>query len=440
MLIYYIAFLVLLVLSLINYHRTILAYASIRMFFHPGICLRYDSPAIQLDFACCVLFLCLYFFHKKGTFPKQLQIAYFVLLCSYIVSVLSSTYSFSQAAPPMIGKITLLLYSYLFFVNLKDLKDIRFFHIVFFLCMALMIGYGMFEYIIQENPVFNYQKDISPTGMEGMVYNDGNERLGSIRCQSFSAISISYGTYCIMWMCFVLIHYRYYKKLMNYPVVVLIAIFCIVGAFSSGSKSPFIFLLSYLCFYVLMAKGNKRFKILIISFTLTVGVIGSTFLYDFYLMIVDSSRSSTAGSDIPMRLMQMDAVGKLLDSHSWLCGLGARGVMKAQLLNSSVLGAESIWLQLVLEQGLLGCFAYIYMIYSIIKYSKKNISRDRFALLYVFIISWVLINTVTSLPGIDLSFFLCLSYVYILKEELEERVRKNKVTIVVNESKAVKGI
>ncbi len=113
-------------LALIDYHRTVLAYASLRMFFHPGVCLRYDSPAIQLDFACCVLFFVLYFFRKNKHFPKQLKFAYGILLVSYIAAMLASTYPLTQAIPPMIGRIVILAFSFIFLSNLYcNIKDFR---------------------------------------------------------------------------------------------------------------------------------------------------------------------------------------------------------------------------------------------------------------------------------------------------------------------------
>ena len=410
-------FVIICLLAFFDYHRTVLAYASIRMFFHPGVCLKYDSPAIQLDFACCVLFFVLYFFHKKVHVPKQLKLAYSVLLLSYIAAIFASTFPLTQAIPPMMGRITLLTFSFIFLSNLDNIRDIRLFHNFLFISISIMIGYGMFEYVIQENPVIDYQKSMAPNGMEGMVYGDGHERLGSIRCQSLSAISISYGSYCIIWLCYALMHYSYYVRTYKQQTILVLTILCVIGAYSSGSKSPFIMLLSYIGLYLIMAKGHKLLKFLILSIIFIVFIVGGPFIYDFYMMIVDSSQSSTAGSDIPMRLMQFAATGNLLDSHSWLFGLGARGVMKAQLLNPAVLGAESIWLQIVLEQGLLGCLAYIIMMYSILRYGKKYMKRDRLIILRIYVISWIFLNTVTSLPGIDLSFFLCLCYAYIAKEK-----------------------
>ena len=421
---YLILFVAFCLFALIDFHKAILLYAPLRMFFHPGVCLRYESPAIMLDFACCSVLLALYVFHRKKRMPNHLILAYLLMLFCYVGAIFASTYPVMQAVPPMIGRIAWLLYGYLFFANLNAMKDIRFFHIAYFLCMVLMVGYGMFEYIIQENPVIDYQKAMSPTGMEGMVFGDGHERLGSIRCQSLSAISISYGAFCIIWICFAIIYSQFYKKIFSAPILYGFMCMCVIGAFSSGSKSPFILLLSFLGLYVFMARGNRKLKTFIITSAVVVAIVFGAFLEDFYMMIVDSSQSSTAGSDIPMRLMQMAAVGDLLDKHSWLFGLGAKGVMKAQLLNPAVLGAESVWLQLALEQGLMGCLAYIVMMISISRYGKSYMNTAKYRIFIIFIISWVLLNTVTSLPGIDLSFFMCLCFVMVAEEEIKVKTSK----------------
>lgn len=410
---YSIIFLLITFFAIKDFHKTVLIYAPLRMFLHTGICLRYESPIIQVDFACCVVFFVIFLCKKKNLsrFTGVLG-AYKFLIVAYIIAIFASTYTIVQSTPYMIGRIVTLVYSLVFLSELKDTKSTNLFHVAYTIMMVVMVGFGLIEYAIQENPVMIYERTMFPEDLKNLIF-ETNIRMESIRCQSFTAISIVYGTYCALWIGMAILCEKQYKTLFKAHFVYIFMVLCAIGMFSSGSKSPFIFFISFLGLYLFMANGNKYIKISIVVLTISCFIFLSEYLFDFYMQIVDSSKSSTAGSDIPMRLMQVNAVGDLLDDHSWLFGLGAKGVMKAQQLNSFVLGAESIWLQIVLEQGLLGCAAYLYMMVQIYEYAKKRLGTDQSRNIKIFIISWIALNTVTSLPGLDISFFLCLCFAYI---------------------------
>lgn len=413
---YLIIFLFIVFFSLKDFHRAVLIYAPLRMFLHSGICLRYESPIISLDFACCTIFF-IFFLYKKKDLSKFAGIlgAYIFLIIAYVIAIFTSAFTIAQSSPSMIGKIVLLVYSLIFLSELKDRSSTNLFNVAYTIMMVVMVAFGLMEYIIQENPVITYEQAMFPEDLKNLIYQT-SIRMDSIRCQSFTAISIVYGTYCALWIGMAILCQKQYKTLFNVYFVYIFVALCAIGMFSSGSKSPFIFIVTFFGLYLLVAKGNKSIKIGIVTLVISLFVFFQEFLFDFYIQIVDSSNSSTAGSDIPMRLMQVKAVEGLLDEHSWLFGLGAKGVMNAQKLNPSVLGAESIWLQIILEQGLLGCAAYLYMMTQICRYAKNILGKLKSNNIKIFILSWIALNTVTSLPGLDITFILCLCFSYIEHE------------------------
>lgn len=409
---YIVIFILIVLFTFKDYHRTVLFYAPLRMIIHPGICLRYESPILQLDFACCFLFTVFSFFSGGHNKDKVLLRLYFIFFISFVIAIFSSYFDVFQAAPSMIGKIFILYYSYLFYKELKRIGDIKFFSITYFVLMVIMIGYGLYEYVLQSNPVMDFESSMFPEELKNLIYAT-SIRLESIRCQSFTNISITYGSLCVIWLSFLFLFRSVNKSFI--PLILWILLFALIlfSTFTSGSKSPFIFFICFFGAYIFFSKENYFFRLVVIIISVVLLFVFNSYFYDFYLQIVDSSKSSTAGSDIPMRLMQVDAASKVLDAHSWLFGLGAKGVYQAQLLNPLVLGAESIWLQLLLEQGIIGCLAYILFFVCFILYAKRSMDTDSLLLLKIFVFSWIVLNTVSSLPGLDLSFFLCLCFVFI---------------------------
>lgn len=409
MFIFYIIFILIILASIKDYRKTIIFYATLRLFFHPSVCLRYESPNITLDFACCAWFLLIYLF--KGKCVKMMQIpvsrAYYVICSSYVLSMFTSHYPLTTSIPYMCGIIITLLFSSIFFNEIKSVQGIKFYFKCFFWVVLIFVSFGMYEYVFQFNPLSGYYLSHLPEEfISNKLFTTDQLRYNSIRLQSFANISISYGVICALAIIVISIFYKSLSSL--YKKISLIVLpLALLGCVFSGSKTPFIALLSYGGLTLLRGNFSKRIKIVcwcVISLSI---LIFSAVVVDFYYSIVDSSQSSFEGSDIIMRLSQMYVSFDLL-SQSPIWGLGARGVAYAQSLDSDVLGAESIWLQLLLEQGCIGVFAYIYILRILYKYScrEKNVSNRIIFSNIIFM--WLAVNTVSSLPGIDLSFFICL--------------------------------
>jgi len=414
--IYLVLYIFFILFFLKDYHKAVIIYAPLRMFLHSGICLKFESPNITLDFACCIIFLILFLLKNKRSFPKTLLRGYIALFVSYFIAIFASTYSLLQVAPRMIGQAITLFYSFIFLCELKKMEDVKLFHKAFYVCILVMVTYGLFEYVTQINPVIDFEKTFIPEDDNGKIYFSG-ERYGSVRCQSMMAISISYGALCVIWLCVAMSFRKIYKEIVPSFFLPFFWGLILIATFSTGSKSPFIFLVTYLVSFFFMVSGYVRIKAALLLGVLLFIFVFQNFISDFILQITDSSQTTTAGSDIPMRIMQVTAAANLLDQYGWLFGLGARGVMKANTLAAEeLLGAESIWLQLLLEYGIVGCFTYVYMLYSVNKYKKEVIGKRGYTIPLVLIISWVVLNTVTSLPGIDLTFFLCIIYAAIMEK------------------------
>lgn len=412
MLIIYILFIIVLFYAFYDLKKAILAYSSLRLIFHQGICLRYESPNITFDFAMCLAFWAISLMKK----PKIQTIipnknGYCALFVSYFIAIITSHYSLTKSVPYMMGTIVTLLFSILFYQNLISWKDYRKYFNVLFIVMIAFTLYGTYEYLTQSNPLVEYERSILPEEFyAGRIYVSGQLRLNSIRCQSLASISISFGVICALWFMYVSAVYSSIKNRSKRMLVYITVVLGLIsGCYYSGAKTPFIYIMTYFGLFIMFGKIKLVYK-LIFAFIIIFGLYSFALqIMDFYMSIVDSSKSSFEGSDIIMRLGQFQAVLKVV-GENLLWGLGARGVAYAQEINPLILGAESIWFQLYIEQGFIGIFCYVFFWISLYKMAKilEDVGNRR--KLFFMIVAWLATNTVSSLPGLDTSIFVCLYY------------------------------
>jgi hypothetical protein len=67
--------------------------------------------------------------------------------------------------------------------------------------------------------------------------------------------------------------------------------------------------------------------------------------------------------------------------------------------HNDLFGGESIWFTLMMKQGLIGMLAYIILYVDIIYNVRKNIFSKY---IISFILGWLVIDSATNLPGINL--------------------------------------
>lgn len=419
---YFVLFIIITLFAIKKYNIALLSYAGFRLFFHSGIALHYTPPLLPLDFACCCVFFSVACVKRR--IPKVegcLKNGIGALFVSYLLAVFSSYYPFASAWPPMFGKAMGICFAILFLHELKNLHSVKVFVTSYGVTMMLFLLYGFIEFVLQSNPVIAFERTMFPEEMKNMIYLSEQIRLGSVRCQSFAAISISFGALCSFWIAFVFILWKCHTEIFRSKIILillcLLSVFC---SLSTGSKSPFIFLVSFIYVFVLMYKGMLWKKVFIMVASLLFLLIGSEYISDFIMQIADSKKSSTEGSDIPMRIKQFSAIVDALDGN-FLFGLGAKGVMRAQQIKPAVLGAESIWFQLILEQGIIGIGAYLFCLKKIIKFAKNSIAGAEYKYVKIFIISWLCINTVSSLPGIDLVNLFCIVFAIVRYYQIKKQ-------------------
>ena len=328
--------------------------------------------------------------------------SYIFLFIITLLGVFVSPLSITQTLPAAISKITPYLIVVLFFSHLKTKEDTEFVYKKVLWSFGVLCAYALVEFALQMNPVGEYLKAIIPEDLlRGKIYVASEFRFFSIRCSSLLAICIAWGAYCclIVSCIFCIVSYSEKVKKQHLFIIIILLIFNVL---ISGSRTPMLYFVVIFFGYFWTTKLSvKLFLILIIG----IFVVKN---YEIIMSVLSSfseDNTEVEGSSINMRLEQLNAVSSVIyDSPIW--GLGIKGYAAAVNKNSDVLGAESIWLQQLINSGLLGILFQIMLYFSVFKYFL-----GREASLYrvqevVLVVGWIVFCTLSTSPGLTEPYFL----------------------------------
>ena len=199
-------------------------------------------------------------------------------------------------------------------------------------------------------------------------------------------------------MLFVLNKSRQKDKLKNTCIIILLY----ACSFLSGSRASIIPIPICLAYYFRKKWYKPNVVLPFLVFVPILIYAWGGYFYDIYNSIVNSN--DTMGSSSQMRAMQFDIVLRYWRSRPFLgWGNGAIFDVVRNRYGEAILGAESIWLPLLVDLGLLGCFCYLFAYYSSLKVlmgKKKDV--------VVFLAMVLFMNTLTSTPGFDFGIVMCL--------------------------------
>lgn len=116
----------------------------------------------------------------------------------------------------------------------------------------------------------------------------------------------------------------------------------------------------------------------------------------FLSMINENEAMEASGSGFEMRQTQFELT-MMVWSQNPIFG---HGHVELELIDRTGMlrGAESLWFQLLIRRGIVGFIGYILFYIFIIRDIIKTQNERMFKL--AFWIGWIIINSVTSLPGI----------------------------------------
>lgn len=415
MIINYIIVLLVLCGLLVNYHKTVLIYGAVSIFVQPYMCLVY-SPALTCDFAASMMIIGMYFLkgkNRKQAKPFILRREFISIALLYIASGFVSSNGFIANFPNILVSIIQLFAIVVFFKELNTEIDIDITIKWLLLSFSIWAVYGVIEFAIQSNPFYDFYADsIAPELLKGKLF-PSDIRMGGWRTQTVMSICISWGGACAIMLGFMFLMREYLQKTkpMSFWFIAGLVFF---GVVSSVSKSAILAVVAMLLPYIFI-KGETKFKIV-----LTIAAIAFVILFkDSIIALVNSAigieNSNVdfgSSSNAAMRVDQLNAVLNVVQEHP-LLGLGAKGYDIAFSSNSEILGAESIWLQTLINYGFVGVVIWIMLYIKLAKISIKSYNNKICALM--FVVGWVLFRTASSSPGleeVDFIYFIIVLYKY----------------------------
>lgn len=358
------------------------------------------------DFACLGLTAMLPFKTNVVSLIKSypFKIPCFFVFASY---VLTNVLAEPHWPSTVIVFNTVYVFPMIVWSNLNTEDDLKFVMKGFMILFGIAALYSLIELALDENPLLDMFLSKGIVNQNVIDYDE--HRFGIKRLQSFFCTPMSLG---LSTGVFAYIMYELDKQNKNKNLLYFVLmVSCFVLPWLTGARS--VFVAQILIMIPLLKKFMSEGK----YFLLKVAIVGGAifFLGGWVTMLVDSfvhSDSAVTGSSFEMRLMQFAVIVPFfLNSPIWGNGYAYTwSFVKA--VDQDILGAESIWLQVLVDHGMVGALAYISCIVVMaiqLRKCKKN---------YVVIpLAVVAAYTMSTFLGLDLNYFFILSMVLIKYHE-----------------------
>ena len=425
--------------SLYDFKRTVIIWVPFSFLFSPQVCVLYNPPITALTVAVNLSLVMFYFLFKRG-YNNTYNNEYFffmpaikVMCCSFLLATVFSDMpfmsSFNRIVKTTIESFGMIIILYRV-LNTKD--DIFLFVKILAISAIIFCLDGLIEGLTHINPwgdfLYFFSRCDEETSGRGWhipysISGTGLMRFGMIRCYSVFAYHIIFGFSCCLVLYILMVMYKYKENIFschntknNIIYYVLFGLLSI-GVILCNSKGPMLLLI----FILLTQYGFKELiNPLLLTPIIIIVLLILIYFPDYFLnftSLVDSDVAEEGGgSSVALRQRQM-TVAMNLFSRSPLCGNGIGSVVYYKQFGfEEILGAESIWLKLLPDQGILGVFAYLY-IYINLYVNSKNIMPLKTSL---FFLVGIFIFDTTNGTAYGILFwwigiFLCIRRYYELK-------------------------
>nr|WP_320022419.1 O-antigen ligase family protein [uncultured Draconibacterium sp.] len=395
-----------------DFKKAFLIYAFLKILLNQNINLVNipGIPLLTIELFCNLCFA-IYFFstnknlNKTTDFP--LRKAYRISFISIFLSTIVSTVGFNSAITRTF-QILLndFIFAYILWNVIIDIKDIRFLIKGLFSIFLFLTIYGFFEKLTGLNPFHDYVLGLNKNAENVLNWSyDDTSRLGMGRVKSAIIHPIGLGIILAALLNLFLIMSLKYKQIWKLNTIKL-AITLFLGTcvlFFTNSRSPLVF---FVISFVPFLDLRKKYTYQILFLSLIIFIIGYQYIAVYFENITSlfsnsGTTSNVGGSSLTMRIIQFYSAYNITSGHYTL-GLGIKSLQDYLGTKSGILGAESIWIQLLVERGVLGILAHLFLIYSIYKLGVGKIKLN----IHYLTIGWLLLTTITSTPGVGISFFL----------------------------------
>ena len=391
-----------------SYTHAFIIFLVYRLFLSPNIAILNISslPLVSLD-----LILCLYwagdfyiFKKKKINSPFKNAIVFLImslLLCS-LFSITGPVHSITKAISK-IAQIYLLIDLTWSILNKSENYILL---VKYYVCVFLVAAlYLVFEARIEYNPYLEYI--ISLGGEKNLIMQYDITEFRGYRAQSIFTHAIGASVNFVVFGIAVLYLFfnnkNVYNRLRLSILPAIVACLCIGASLLTKCRTQLMYLIVTLPLFVISIKMKnvKYYVLLIVAIFLALPFLSQYTVY-FTSIFQENKNDTIGGSSLNMRLDQLGAAFELFSQRP-LFGWGIKSFYKIPdwTLASRLLGGESVWIWLLVEQGLVGTFAFIKLIARQLKIGM--IQRNYYVLFSTLGI--VITMSVSSTPGYVDSLF-----------------------------------
>ena len=388
---------------LVDYRKTILLYAPIKLFILNSVIL---TGHWSFNAVCSLLIIIAYFCHRADELSKKIK-TYPLVYSTFIllISAWGTNLLLGFRLQPMISSFVLTLgFCVVLFFCIRSRKDIKLILFSMLICIGIMLTNAFFEQF-GHNYIGDYYVLNSP---EETFFADNMAYERGIRLQSMFSHSIVFGTICVMLAyLFTFVQIKWNGSILLYiPVSVLLFFMTL-----TFSRTP---ILAFLVLFIGLFLQNRLFSWK--GFILSVFVLVLYFSFADYIEVMINSLFSQgnqmSGSSFDMRFVQLEVSLQIALSNS-IFGIGSKDI---SYYSAELLGAESVWFQLLVNKGFFGVFAYITLYIEMFIQSRSNTFKYP---LIILCLGWLLANTSSNMSGMD-DYCLYLLYIIIYKAGLIE--------------------
>lgn len=380
----------------------------------PGIPLLSLSTALNLYFiSYFYLFQRKKFILSKDLFPFKM--AFIFIGISYLLSCIFSLGGFLASITRGLQEyVTPYLIVWMLWYVIKTPQDFKKLFVLLAIAFSFIVVYAFYEKATGDKPLITYEQSLNSGGDQSKVLDwtyENDERTTGGRVQSVFIHPIGAGLNFALFLVLFSYLFFYYRKFLTINTGYILCLICslLLCVFFSNSRGPLLFLAVASLGLITLKSRNFYIGALL-------GVILLIPLYDYIAPYMDnifsffdaSAQKRVGGSDVKMRMAQFAAGEQLLLQHP-LVGNGIKSIdyisnwSKVQ----DLLGLESVWLKLMVEQGLIGIVSYIFLIFSML---KSAVGKTKWFTIFLTL-AYLLVSTITSTPGfMDYMFFIVLFF------------------------------
>lgn len=424
-----------------NFKKTVLIWMMARLLLNNQIAVKYNSPGMSAVIAIDMTLILIYFFRyrtQKGKIGLRqtkfpLTGAFWVTFISFILS------SIFAIVPLSTGLVATLKYFvsnfgiiFIFFKCLNTKNDVHLYIKAAFMVSIIITCLGLFEAIYKDNPwldfvYFNSPHDESTIGrlfyIPPSVGGSLEMRFGMVRAYSTFGIHIAFGTGCVFLLYLFMTISKYkFKLFANYKLNAVI-ILLIAGALASNSKTPLVgILIMIFAFYNINQIFHPKIILPLVAVFVVVCIYFPHVIENFMTLFDPEKAEEVGGSTVEGRQMQFKIALEMFSMNPLFGnGMGAISILRKIGNNDLILGAESSFMQILPERGILGIIGYIVTYLTLFNYGKRFVP---FNLCFFFLLSLAIMEFATGIlnMAIWVSIYLCVIRLF--------QIRNNYITPV----------